>query len=279
MATDTTPTTGYGSGYDFEHLRMLNQATNQSFFLSGFSHLFNNPLNSIQLASKLLGNYTQDITTLFHELNEEPEQETRSFCESGLRTLGGMSNVIQGICDSTIKLNQLVSNLTELTGRGVIAESRDIDCNRLISICVSLAQHQIHSSTHNLSLTLETDLPVVPGNAHHISQVVLSLLMNALIFLPDRSCAVNLSTSYDQVTGTVRICVRDEGAGVSPESIPRLLEPFFSTSPEPVSIGLGLTVAHHIILTHGGLFDIDSSPGNGTTVRVALPLSCCLPGV
>ena len=256
----------------FEHLFNLNRANNQAFFLSGFSHLFNNPLNSIQLASDLLKNYTQDISARFDELGDEPEQIPAGFRKAVLTVLDDMPGVIQGISDSAFRLNHLVSWLSEFTGRGVVARSPEVDLNRLISLCASMADQQISIHTESFSLDLEPGLPVFPGNAVQMLQVILNLLMNALISLPDRHCAVVLSTSYDRVTGSVNVCVRDEGSGISPDIFPTVLEPFFSTWQAHGCVGLGLTVADQIIRNHGGELFIDSESGKGTSVIVSMPV-------
>ena len=133
-------------------------------------------------------------------------------------------------------------------------------------------QYQISVYTNIFSLDLEPELPVVQGNAEQMLQVILSLLMNALLSLPGRSSAIVLSTVFNSAAGSVQMCVRDEGNGISPEIFPGILEPFFSTWSEHGCIGLGLTVADQIIRNHGGKLIIDSELGKGTIVIVSLPV-------
>ena len=135
-----------------------------------------------------------------------------------------------------------------------------------------MTQHQISVHTNSFSLDLEPDLPVLPGNAEQMLQVILSLLMNALLSLPDRSSAIVLSAVFNSAAGSVQMCVRDEGSGISPEIFPEILEPFFSTWSEHGCMGLGLTVADQIIRNHGGALTIDSEIGKGTSVMVSLPV-------
>ena len=254
----------------FEQLLRLNRANNLLFFVGGFCHAFNNPLNSIHLASNLLNNYSQDINALFNELSDEPEQVPTGFREAGLTVAGDLLHVIQGVSDSVYRLNRLVSHLSEFTGRGATAASHEVDLNRLISLCASLAHHQISVHTSSFTLDLEPGLPILPGNAEQMLQVILNLLMNALLALNDRSSAVVLSTTYDRATGSVQMCVRDEGTGISPDVFPTVLEPFFTTWQTHSCMGLGLTVADQIIRNHSGALSIDSEPGKGTSVIVSL---------
>ena len=258
--------------HSFEQLLRLNRAYNSAFFLSGFSHTFNNPLNSIQLASDLLNNYTQDINALFDELNEEPERLPAGFQKECCRILTDIPMLTQGISDSVTRLKHCSSWLSEFSGRGAIAGLYGIDLNWLISHCAAMTQYQISVYTNIFSLDLEPELPVVQGNAEQMLQVILSLLMNALLSLPGRSSAIVLSTVFNSAAGSVQMCVRDEGNGISPEIFPDILEPFFSTWSEHGCIGLGLTVADQIIRNHGGKLTIDSELGKGTIVMVSLPV-------
>ncbi len=69
----------------------------------------------------------------------------------------------------------------------------------------------------------------------------------------------------------VRVSVRDSGVGIDPEIQGRVLEPFFTTKPPGQGSGLGLAIVHGIVREHGGALEIESAPGEGTTVRVILP--------
>ena len=253
--------------FSFEQLEKLNLLNNQAFFLNGFTHMFNNPLNSIHMASELLKGYLQDINDFFYEpvlvgagIKEE--------CGAVIKTMP----LLRGINDSTLKLNQLVSWFSELTGKGSTAGMYGVDINWLISHAVAMAHHQITACTKNFSLELSQELATVPGNAQQMLQVILNLLMNALLSLPDPSCGVSISTSFDHATGSYLIYVQDEGSGITPEEFPKIMAPFFSTWAKHGSIGLGLTVSNQIIQNHGGKLVIDSVPGKGTCALVSLPL-------
>ena len=134
-----------------------------------------------------------------------------------------------------------------------------------------MIQHQITNFTNHFRLDLKDTSVVLSGSAQLISQVILNLLMNALLSLPDRSCEVVISTSCDHEAGQVMMCIRDEGIGISNDLFPHIVKPFFTTWQEHGCVGLGLTVADRIIRNHGGELSIDSEPGKGTTVCVLLP--------
>jgi signal transduction histidine kinase len=257
----------------FEHLLRLNQINNQVFFLNGFGHAFNNSINSIHLGSTLLNNYVQDINALIDELNDEPERVPAGFKKSCCSILTTMPQVIQGISDSTSRLKQFVSHFSEFTGQSPAVTGSTVDINPLVTLCSSMIQHQITNYTNCFSLDLKDAPAVLSGNAGLISQVILNLLMNALLSLPDRSCAVDVATSCDHEAGRIMICIQDEGIGIPDNFLSHIVEPFFTTWQKHGCVGLGLTVADRVIRNHGGELSIYSETGKGTRVCVMLPLS------
>jgi len=67
--------------------------------------------------------------------------------------------------------------------------------------------------------------------------------------------------------------IADTGMGIAPEDLPRVTEPFFTTKLEGKDTGLGLAICRRIAQEHNGTFEISSTgPGQGTTVRVTLPI-------
>ncbi|NVN91233.1 MAG: HAMP domain-containing histidine kinase [Desulfuromonadales bacterium] len=257
----------YGALPALDHLVRVNRASNQAFFLEGFSHKCNNQINSVLLGGELLQNSVQEIERLFNLLESEPEHlpEIRD------TVLATMPTVIHGINTSARKLTRFVSHLSAFTANGTLAESRDVDFNHLAALCVSIAEHQIHTFTDHFQLNLGTNIPTLAGNAQQMLQVILNLLMNSLLSLPDRSCEVVLSTSCNHDTGQVQLCIRDAGTGISQDTLPHISEPYFTTWSKRGCMGLGLTVADRIVHSHGGVLSIDSAPDKGTSALVSLP--------
>jgi signal transduction histidine kinase len=82
---------------------------------------------------------------------------------------------------------------------------------------------------------------------------------------------VRIETALEGEQAVVR--VSDDGAGVKPEHLDRLFDPFFTTKPAGEGTGLGLYVSHEIVRGHGGEITVSSTPGNGATFAVRLPLA------
>jgi signal transduction histidine kinase len=83
----------------------------------------------------------------------------------------------------------------------------------------------------------------------------------------------HLDVSLKAESNRVRLTVQDTGAGIAPEDLSRVFDPFFSTKPQ--GTGMGLTAVFHIVANHLGEIKIESTPGQGTVVYLWLPrLSC-----
>jgi signal transduction histidine kinase len=110
--------------------------------------------------------------------------------------------------------------------------------------------------------------PWVLGDAIALEQLLLNLLINSAHALPAGGSA---SVCIDVDNTDVRVVVTDSGAGISPDHLRQVLDPFFSTKVD--GTGLGLPIARQIAAAHGGSLTIESAPGAGTRVEVRLPLA------
>ncbi|MBL8441439.1 MAG: hypothetical protein JNK96_09470, partial [Betaproteobacteria bacterium] len=113
-------------------------------------------------------------------------------------------------------------------------------------------------------------LPLVECRPSQINQVFMNLLVNAAQAIPERG-RITISTGAQD--GQVWVSIRDTGAGIPAAIRDRIFDPFFTTKPVGKGTGLGLSVSYGIIEKHGGRIDLDTTPGEGTTFTVRLPVS------
>lgn len=146
----------------------------------------------------------------------------------------------------------------------------DVDLHRVLEESIKLLWNQLRHRT-TLTRDFAADLPLVPASAARLSQVFVNLLSNALHAIPaDRSNgSVTVRTRRDE--GRAIVEIEDDGAGISKEVQRRVFEPFFTTKPQGQGTGLGLSICFGIISKLGGTIDVESMPGEGTTVRLSLP--------
>ncbi|MBA3391407.1 MAG: response regulator [Deltaproteobacteria bacterium] len=118
------------------------------------------------------------------------------------------------------------------------------------------------------------DTPLVRGTESRLGQVFLNLIVNAAQAIPEGSADRNTITVATRTEGnTVVVEISDTGTGMSLETQRQLFIPFFTTKPQGQGTGLGLAISHQIVTGFGGTITVDSTPGKGTTFRVALPIA------
>jgi len=114
------------------------------------------------------------------------------------------------------------------------------------------------------------DLPLAHGDPVQIQQVILNLLTNAIAASASNGAAPRKVTVWTSKTTTayVELCVHDSGEGVKEADLDRIFDPFFSTKPD--GLGVGLAISRTIVDVHGGRLLVENDPVGGATFRVHL---------
>jgi signal transduction histidine kinase len=135
------------------------------------------------------------------------------------------------------------------------------------------ARFRIRHPERPLVVELGEGLPRIDADATLLRRVVDNLLENAHKYTPDVSAPIRLTAT--SVGGQLELAVIDRGVGIAADDLPRIYTAFFrgerSRSRATGGVGLGLTLARRIVDAHRGRIDVDSAPGQGTTMRVTLP--------
>lgn len=117
------------------------------------------------------------------------------------------------------------------------------------------------------------DTPMVLANSSRLGQVFLNLIVNAAQAIPEGASdrnVIRLTTSMS-LNGWAEVAVTDTGSGIPPEILDRIFEPFVTMKPVGVGTGLGLYICRDIVSNLGGMIEVDSKVGVGTTFKVCLP--------
>jgi signal transduction histidine kinase/ActR/RegA family two-component response regulator len=140
--------------------------------------------------------------------------------------------------------------------------------NRVLSGCPEAWRpgRDAEDEDHIVRVMLD-DESWVSGLSQELEEVVSHTVNNAIEAMPSGG-TLTIETSLSE--GQVTLEVSDTGAGMSEEARSRIFHPFFTTK-GPRSLGLGLSIAFGIVRRHGGSLEVESEPGKGTTVRLALP--------
>lgn len=134
------------------------------------------------------------------------------------------------------------------------------------------------AESHGVTLaTSRLDPVVTPGNRQHLRQVVNNLIDNAVKYTPEGG-VIDVALTAVPERRQVKLTVRDNGAGIPPEDLPRVFERFFradrarTRDGAVAGSGLGLSICQAVVQAHGGEITCESTPGAGTTVTVTLPV-------
>ncbi len=205
----------------------------------GVAHEIRNPLSSLK-----------GFATFFKERNPPDSEAWR----------------IAGIMIQEVdRLDRVVGQLLELS-RPVRIAPRPLAVGSTIETAAALLRSRAREAGVALAVDLAPDLPPVPLDPERFHQVLLNLLLNALE-ASDKGGRIQVGARAD---GThLEIQVSDRGAGIAPEALDRVFDPYFTT--KSTGTGLGLAIVHQIVEAHRGTVQIQSQPGQGTTVRLRLP--------
>ena len=132
---------------------------------------------------------------------------------------------------------------------------------------------QTHPAKIAIAQDLQAGATIARFDPERLRRVAINLIDNAVQAFPEQSdrtdCMVTVAT---RASGDgVEILVRDNGPGIPDDILPKIFEPLFST--KNFGTGLGLPTVRQIVEAHGGRIDITSVVGEGTSVRVWLPIA------
>jgi signal transduction histidine kinase len=144
--------------------------------------------------------------------------------------------------------------------------------NKIVADAVALAQRKADEKSVMLLADLQDPFPAIPIDVDGIHQVALNLITNAIDAVASESGLVNVETRFDAEKERAILDIKDNGPGISVENRRRMFEPFYSTKGQG-GTGLGLAVAQKIVQEHRGRIEVISQIGEGTIMRVILPIA------
>ena len=243
--------------------------------LATLGRAFNHMAASLQRAEQSRRAMTADIA---HELRT-PIAVQRAHLEAlqdGVYPLTGEN--LQPVLDQTELLTRLVEDLRTLA----LADAGELRLERSLTSLLSLVQRVVdrfrpEAENRHIRLGLE-NLPGVADiqaslDAGRIEQILNNLISNALRYTEEGG---EVRVGLVRKDGWAEVRVADNGAGISPEALPRLFERFFRADPSRSraagGTGLGLAIARQLALAHGGDLNAANQPQGGAVFVLRLPL-------
>jgi two-component system, NtrC family, sensor kinase len=211
--------------------------------VAGITHEINNPLTGILMFANLTSQ------------NPRLDPSLKSDIDVIINEAKRCAKIVRGLLDFS---------------RESIPQKKPASLNDVMESTLDLIGRQ--ASFHNIEIVrdYQQDLPLIPVDEHQMGQVFINMLLNASQAMQG-SGRISIKT-YTGEDGFVCLSITDTGAGIREEDIGKIFDPFFTTKSDK-GTGLGLSVSYGIIERHGGMIEVQSKVGEGTTFTIKLPLS------
>ncbi|MCP4348464.1 MAG: hypothetical protein GY795_23505 [Desulfobacterales bacterium] len=180
--------------------------------------------------------------------------------------------ICQNVLEGSHRIQHVADSLIRFSQESTDETSDKLNVNSVVRSSINLVDNLVKKSTDKFVIDLG-QLPEIPGNHNHLEQIVVNLIQNACQAIPEKDKALVISTSHDEFANTVEIRVHDEGIGISPESLPQILDSPHAPETETDRTRLGLLLSKQLVKDIGGRLELSSTPGKGTTAKIVLPVN------
>ena len=146
--------------------------------------------------------------------------------------------------------------------------------NDVVAAALDMTGYAIRTSSIDVELDLAPGIPPTLADADQLHQVLLNLIINAQQSLQDQPLPrrIRVATCYLAAADMIRITVADNGPGIPAHLRARIFEPYFTTKPTGMGLGVGLAVSLGIVEAHGGTLTVDGPAEGGAVFTIALPV-------
>jgi two-component system NtrC family sensor kinase len=217
---------------------------------SSVAHEINNPLSGVLTYTKLVHKQLSKV-----EMDETVKQSMLKHLKVIETETKRCGDIVKGLLDFSRKDQENFNNQ---------------HLNKVLKDTFDLMAHQMKMENIVFTSDFSAQSDLVYCSENQIKQACVAMLVNASEAVIENG-EVHIRT-FNPDKDNIRIEIVDNGSGISPDDIPHIFEPFFSAKHKTSGIGLGLAIAHGIIVSHKGKIDVDSKLGKGTLISVILPL-------
>ena len=217
----------------------------------------------------------QLTASIAHEVNQ-PIAAAVTNASAGLRWLAAqppdlkeIRDAFEGIIKASNQASEVVSRIRGLIKK-VPEQKAPLDVNEAILETIALTRSEMQQHGILLKTELANDVPQILGDRVQLQQVILNLIMNAIEAMSETSQGPRelLVRSEIDVPDGLMVTVRDWGPGFKPESLNHLFDPFYTT--KPAGMGMGLSICRSIIEAHGGRLWATANAPRGAVFQFTL---------
>jgi two-component system NtrC family sensor kinase len=182
--------------------------------------------------------------------------------------LGDISGLLAESQDGAERVRRIVQDLKSFSHVDEV-ECKPFSVNECLSSTLNMARNEI-KYVADVEQEYDLDLPLLNCYPQQLNQVFMNIMVNAAHAIEGHG-TIKLKTSLE--AGNIVVRISDNGKGIAPENLTRIFEPFFTTKEVGKGTGLGLSISYDIIKKHGGVMNVESEVGVGTTFVIKLPLN------
>ncbi len=242
---------------------------------AGVAHDINNPIGFVSSNLSELAEYVPRLCSFIKEQQQALEaagadSEALSRRREELQLdymLEDIDALIEESLEGTERVSNIVQNLRSFS-RSDDAEARFTDLHECLDSTINITSHELR---YKATLVRDYgDIPPVLCRPQQLNQVFMNLLINAAQAIEEQGTVTVKTWAQDDF---VHVSVADTGCGIDEEHRKRIFEPFFTTKEVGKGTGLGLSIAYDIVKKHQGDIWVESTPGEGTTFTLRLPVS------
>lgn len=230
------------------------------------------------MRSARLASIGEMATGLAHEINNPLAvmSSDQTNILDDLQSLDRGNPAVNEIVESVERTKRQIQRCKAITtkmlqfGRQRESDLRPTDLHHSLKEIANLLDRQAKVRNVDLTFSLQSDLPEVTIDGVELEQVLVNLIQNSFQAMPNGG---QVHIHARRLKDEALIEVIDDGGGIAPENLERIFEPFFTTKPVGQGTGLGLSVCYGLVQSWGGRLEAESELGNGTTMRVRIPLT------
>ncbi|MGL1935930.1 MAG: PAS domain S-box protein [Fibrobacterales bacterium] len=252
-----------------EQLRQADKMASLGILVSGVAHEINNPNNLVMLNATFLQKVWHDVIPVLDDaVAEDPDLRLNNL--QYLQVRDKFAELLNSISMGSDRIKGIVHSLKEFVRVDTGRLDGRVLVNTVVKEAVMIVQNVVSKATDHFAVSYAPIEIAVKGNAQQLEQVVINLLTNACQALTQRPQSITVVIECDAEDAIISVI--DEGCGMSPETMKKIKDPFFTTNRDHGGTGLGLSVSHTIVEAHNGMLHYESALGKGTRAYVRIPL-------
>lgn len=196
-----------------------------------------------------------------------------------LRNPGFWRDYYQNVQGQIDKINRLLRDLWSASDQGPPTFSDRVSLRAEVEAVVSEMRADLTAKRLTFENQLAADLPEIVADRTKIRKMLQLLFRDEIVSLPDGAAITACAEVEAGPEGRIRLRLRDNGPGLPEEALRMIFDPFALRSDTPMEYGVNLIAVYFIVHHHGGRIHAESTPNQGTTFSVTLPLNANQPPV